>query len=69
MSRDAAIRRAERYFDDGNFRDDLANLIAFRTESQVPESWPELGRYLEFEIAPTAGTALPFPPYGYLLHP
>jgi len=52
MTREAAIERAERYFDAGRFRDDLARRIAFRTESQVPESRPQLGVYLERELAP-----------------
>ena len=53
MTRESAIGRAERYFDAGTFRDDLARRVAFRTESQVPESRPQLGIYLEREIAPT----------------
>ena len=52
MTRESAIARAERYFDAGIFRDDLARRVAFRTESQVPESRPQLGIYLEREIAP-----------------
>ena len=52
MSRAAAIERAQRYFDSGEFQADLARRVAFRTESQVPESRPQLGAYLENEIAP-----------------
>lgn len=52
MTRESAIERAERYFDTGTFRDDLARRVAFRTESQVPESRPQLRIYLEHEIAP-----------------
>ncbi len=52
MSRESAIARAERYFDAGAFRDDLARRVAFKTESQVPESRPQLTIYLEREIAP-----------------
>jgi acetylornithine deacetylase/succinyl-diaminopimelate desuccinylase-like protein len=52
MTRDSAIIRAERYFDSGAFRTDLARRVAFKTESQVPESRPQLGLYLEREIAP-----------------
>jgi acetylornithine deacetylase/succinyl-diaminopimelate desuccinylase-like protein len=52
MSRESAIARAEKYFDAGTFRDDLARRVAFKTESQVPESRPQLGIYLEREIAP-----------------
>ncbi|HZS84510.1 MAG TPA: M20 family metallopeptidase [Stellaceae bacterium] len=52
MTRDAAIARATRHFDDGSFLQDLARRVAFRTESQVPASFPELRRYLEEEIGP-----------------
>lgn len=52
MTRQAAIARAEKYFDGGAFRDDLARRVAFKTESQVPESRPHLTTYLEQEIAP-----------------
>src|SRR5688572_13589968 len=52
MTRESAIARAESYFDAGTFRDDLARRVAFRTESQVRESHPQLGIYLEQEIAP-----------------
>lgn len=52
MTRAAAIARAEKYFDAGTFRDDLARRVTFRTESQVRESHPELTRYLKDEIAP-----------------
>jgi len=33
MSREAAIARATRYFDDGKFLADLARRVAFKTES------------------------------------
>jgi acetylornithine deacetylase/succinyl-diaminopimelate desuccinylase-like protein len=52
MTRRSAIERAGRYFDAGRFRDDLARRVAFRTESQVPESRPQLGLYLERELSP-----------------
>jgi len=52
MSREGAIERASRYFDEGKFRDDLARRVAFKTESQVPESRPFLDAYLEREIKP-----------------
>jgi acetylornithine deacetylase/succinyl-diaminopimelate desuccinylase-like protein len=52
MSRAGAIERAQRYFDSGKFQNDLARRVAFKTESQVPESRPQLGAYLEREIAP-----------------
>src|SRR4029450_8519198 len=53
MTRHSAIERAQQYFDSGRFRDDLARRVAFRTESQVPESRPQLGIYLEREIGPS----------------
>ena len=52
MTRASAIARAEKIFDSGRFRTDLARRVAFRTESQVPESRPQLGAYLEQEISP-----------------
>lgn len=52
MARDTAIARAQDIFDSGRFRADLARRVAFRTESQVPDSRPQLGAYLEQEIAP-----------------
>src|SRR6185436_10171819 len=44
--------RATRHFDDGDFIADLTRRVAIRTESQVPESRPQLDVYLEQEIAP-----------------
>jgi acetylornithine deacetylase/succinyl-diaminopimelate desuccinylase-like protein len=52
MSREEAIARIERYFDDGGFFDDLARRIAFRTESQEPDRGAELCRYLNEEMTP-----------------
>jgi acetylornithine deacetylase/succinyl-diaminopimelate desuccinylase-like protein len=52
MSREAAIRRAEAYFDSGGFKADLARRVAISTESQNPERANELNRYLEAEIVP-----------------
>lgn len=52
MSRDLAIARAERLFDSGQFRDNLARFVAFRTESQIPDSRPNLAAYLDQAIAP-----------------
>ena len=40
------------YLEDGRFRDDLANLVSYKTESQDPAQAPELRRYLETAIAP-----------------
>lgn len=53
MSRDAVLARAEHLFDSGEFRDNLARWVAFRTESQIPDSRPNLAAYLEQAIAPT----------------
>ncbi|MBI4207228.1 MAG: M20/M25/M40 family metallo-hydrolase, partial [Betaproteobacteria bacterium] len=52
MSRESAISRATRHFDEGKFIEDLARRVAIRTESQVPESRPYMDVYLEQEIAP-----------------
>ena len=52
MTRESAISRATRHFDEGAFMADLARRIAFRTESQVPESYPHLTEYLELELRP-----------------
>jgi acetylornithine deacetylase/succinyl-diaminopimelate desuccinylase-like protein len=52
MSRQSAIARAERHFDDGAFAADLARRVAYRTESQVAESRPFLAEYLTREIGP-----------------
>ena len=53
MTRESAIARAERYFDAGEFiAGSRAPQSRYRTESQVPESRPQLGGYLEQEIAP-----------------
>src|SRR5215831_19839683 len=52
MTRESAISRATRHFDDGQFIQDLARRVAIRTESQVPESRPWMDVYLEQEIAP-----------------
>lgn len=53
MTREAAIAAAERYFDGGGYRADLARRVAIPTESQVPERAPELARYLDAEMRPT----------------
>jgi acetylornithine deacetylase/succinyl-diaminopimelate desuccinylase-like protein len=52
VTRESAISRATRHFDEGAFMADLARRIAFRTESQVPESYPHLTEYLELELRP-----------------
>jgi acetylornithine deacetylase/succinyl-diaminopimelate desuccinylase-like protein len=53
MSREQAIRRVERYFDEGGFVADLARRVAIRTESQDPERKGELARYLAAEMQPS----------------
>lgn len=51
-TRDGAIARVANYFDEGAFKDDLACLVAFETESQNPEQKGELSRYLAEAIRP-----------------
>ena len=51
MTRQAAIARAEAYFDDGGFETDLARRVAIASTSQEGPR-PELRRYLTVEIAP-----------------
>src|SRR6188472_662044 len=52
MTRAAAIARAQRYFDSGEFKQELARRVAIPTESQNPERALDLARYLESEIQP-----------------
>jgi acetylornithine deacetylase/succinyl-diaminopimelate desuccinylase-like protein len=52
MTRESAISRATRHFDEGQFIEDLARRVAIRTESQVAESRPYMDVYLQEEIAP-----------------
>ena len=47
MTRDTAIDRVAAYFDDGAFRRDLSDLVAYETESQEPHGAAELERYLD----------------------
>jgi acetylornithine deacetylase/succinyl-diaminopimelate desuccinylase-like protein len=49
-SREGAITRAERCFDDGRYVAALRRLVAVRTESQRPDSMSELRRYCEGTI-------------------
>ncbi len=51
MTRNRAIARAERYFDDGRFLEDLSRRVAIPTESQNPDRGAELGRYLNEEMS------------------
>jgi acetylornithine deacetylase/succinyl-diaminopimelate desuccinylase-like protein len=53
VSREQAVRRAERYFDEGGFAADLARRVAIPTESQNPARAPELERYLRDELQPS----------------
>ena len=52
VSRAGAIARAERYFDSGAFKADLARRVAIPSESQNPERAAELRRYIEAEMKP-----------------
>jgi len=52
VTRESAISRATRHFDEGRFIEDLARRVAIRTESQIPESRPYMDVYLKQEIAP-----------------
>ena len=53
-ARAGAIARARSYVESGAFETDLARRVTFRTESQLlPQSLPELQRYLEAEMAPS----------------
>ena len=52
MTRESAISRATRHFDEGAFIADLARRVAYRTESQVPASRPHLTEYLVQELGP-----------------
>ncbi|WP_213778284.1 M20/M25/M40 family metallo-hydrolase [Caballeronia sp. dw_276] len=52
MTRESAIQAAADLYDSGAFLEDLRRRVAFRTESQEPESGPLLSAYLVDEIAP-----------------
>ncbi len=52
MSRAGAIDRAERYFDSGAFKVDLARRVAIPSESQNPARAAELRRYIDAEMKP-----------------
>ncbi|MCA3247709.1 MAG: M20 family metallopeptidase [Azospirillum sp.] len=52
MTRETAIANAERYFDEGGYRADLARRVAIPTESQNPDRGAELARYLDAEMRP-----------------
>ena len=50
-TREQAIKSVERYFDEGQFLEDLARRVAVPTESQNPERATVLREYLEGELA------------------
>jgi acetylornithine deacetylase/succinyl-diaminopimelate desuccinylase-like protein len=52
MTRESAVSRATRHFDEGRFIEDLARRVAIRTESQIPASRPNMDVYLESEMRP-----------------
>lgn len=52
MSREAAIAKAEAYFESGALKADLARLIAMPTESQNPDRAEVLTAYIEAEMRP-----------------
>ena len=53
MTRAAAIARAHRYFDSGEFLVDLRRRVAIPSTSQEPERAGALRRYLDDEMAPS----------------
>ena len=53
MTRDNAIARAHRYFDEGGFQADLTRRVAIRSESQEARGAAELRRYLTEEMGPS----------------
>ena len=52
MTRESAISRATRHFDEGRFIEDLARRVAIRTESQIPESRPYMDVYPVLSLLP-----------------
>lgn len=52
MSRDIAIDNVTHHFERGAFLETLRQRVAFRTESQEPDSGPTLRAYLSDEIVP-----------------
>ncbi len=52
MTRESAISRATRHYDEGQFIEALARRVAIRTESQIPESRPYMDVYLKDDITP-----------------
>ncbi len=74
-SRQGAIERVTRHFDDGGFFADLARRVAYPTVSQDPSYAEHLPRYLREELTPTLEAMgyrcsihdNPKPPYGPFL--
>jgi hypothetical protein len=52
MSRQGAIARAERHFDSGAFKADLARRVAIPSESQSAQRAADLRRYIDEEMKP-----------------
>src|SRR5688572_28387305 len=52
-TRDGAIARIEKYFDDGGFLDELQRRVAIPTTSQETDSGPALRAYLTEEMGPS----------------
>ena len=50
-SRDGAIARAEKYFDDGGFLAELQRRVAIPTTSQEKDSMPALQEYVSGEMS------------------
>src|SRR4029434_2634162 len=50
-SRDGAIARAEKYFDDGGFLAELQRRVAIPTTSQEQDSMPALQEYVSGEMS------------------
>ncbi|WP_349367758.1 M20 family metallopeptidase [Salinarimonas sp.] len=51
-TRETALAGIRDYFETGAFLDELARLVAYETESQVPDRKPELMRYLVEQMEP-----------------
>jgi hypothetical protein len=63
MDRVKALARIDTYFQTGKFESDLNRRIAFKTESNLPNSVNALQSYLDKEIAPylsAMGFSCPF---------
>ena len=52
MTRQSVLDSLAQHFDSGRFFEELGRRVAFRTESQIPESAPYLRSYLTDEIGP-----------------